>query len=41
MKKIKRLFIAISLFAAAGLTWTVVTLKNMPETFDWEVDDNE
>ncbi len=39
MKKIKRIIFLLSLFAAAGVTYTIVALKNMPETFDWENDD--
>jgi hypothetical protein len=39
MKKIKRILFLMSLFAAAGLTYTIITLKNIPESFDWEVDD--
>ena len=39
MKKIKYIFFLMSLFAAAGLTYTIVTLKNIPESFDWEEDD--
>lgn len=41
MKKIKYLFFIMSLFAAAGITWTVITLKDIPEAFDWEVDEHE
>lgn len=39
MKKIKHVLFLISLVAAAGLTWTIITLKNIPEAFDWELDD--
>jgi hypothetical protein len=39
MKKIKRILFLMSLFAAAGLTYTIITLKNIPESFDWENDD--
>jgi hypothetical protein len=27
------------LAAAAGITYTIVALKNIPESFDWEDDD--
>jgi hypothetical protein len=40
MRKVKQLIFMLSLIAAAGLTWTVITLKNIPEAFDWE-DDHE
>jgi hypothetical protein len=39
MKKIKRILFLMSLFAALGLTYTIITLKNIPESFDWENDD--
>jgi len=41
MKKIKQFMFFVSLVAAAGLTYTIVTLKNIPETFDWEADEDE
>ena len=39
MNKFKKILFLMSLMAAAGLTYTIVALKNMPETFDWEEDD--
>ena len=39
MKKIKNIIFLLSLIAAAGLTYTIVMLKNIPESFDWEEDD--
>jgi len=39
MNKIKKVIFMLSLVAAAGLTWTIITLKNIPESFDWENDD--
>ena len=39
MKKIKNIIFLLSLIAAAGLTYTLVTLKNIPESFDWDEDD--
>lgn len=39
MKKIKHILFLMSLFAAAGLTYTTITLKNIPEAFDWEDDE--
>jgi hypothetical protein len=44
MKKIKHILFLMSLFAAAGLTYTIITLKNIPESFDWDLEeeiDNE
>jgi hypothetical protein len=40
MKKIKNILFVMSLVAAAGLTYTVVTLKNLPETFDWDTEED-
>jgi hypothetical protein len=31
----------MSLFAAAGITYTLVALKNMPEAFDWDLEEDE
>jgi len=39
MKKIKYLIFVISLVAAVGISYATATLKNMPESFDWEEDD--
>jgi hypothetical protein len=39
MNKIKKVIFMLSLVAAAGLTWTIITLKNIPEAFDWENED--
>jgi hypothetical protein len=39
MKKVKHIIFLLSIIAAAGLTYTIVTLKNIPESFDWEEDD--
>ena len=39
MKKIKYFMFVLSLVAAVGFSYTVATLKNMPDTFDWEEDD--
>jgi hypothetical protein len=39
MNKAKKIIFMLSLMAAAGLTWTIITLKNIPEAFDWEAED--
>jgi hypothetical protein len=39
MKKLKYLLFIISLVAAVGVTYTAVAIKNIPESFDWEDDD--
>jgi hypothetical protein len=41
MNKIKNLIILASLFAAAGLTYTIVSIKNLPESFDWNLDEED
>ena len=39
MNKIKKIIFIMSLAAAAGITYTIVTLKNIPESFDWDEDE--
>jgi hypothetical protein len=39
MKKIKKIFIGLVLACAVGVTYSVYVLKNMPETYDWNLDD--
>jgi hypothetical protein len=39
MNKIKQIIFILSLAAAAGITYTIIALKNIPESFDWEDDD--
>jgi len=39
MNKIKKIIFILSLMAAAGLTYTIVALKNIPESFDWDEDE--
>jgi hypothetical protein len=39
MKKIKYMLFILSLVAAVGISYATATLRNMPETFDWEEDD--
>lgn len=41
MSHIKKFIFMVSLFAAAGLTYTIITLKNIPESFDWEEDEEQ
>jgi hypothetical protein len=40
MSKVKKIIFMLSLMAAAGVTWTIITLKNIPESFDWEDEDD-
>ncbi len=39
MKKIKYILFVISLVAAVGISYATATLRNMPESFDWEDDE--
>ena len=39
MNKIKKIIFIMSLAAAAGITYTIVVLKNIPESFDWDEDE--
>jgi hypothetical protein len=40
MNKIKNIIFILSLCAAAGLTYTIFTLKNIPEAFDWNLEED-
>ena len=40
MNKIKRIIFILSLVAAAGITYTIVALKNIPESFDWNLEED-
>ncbi len=40
MSKIKKIIFILSLMATAGLTFTIISLKNIPESFDWEDEDD-
>ena len=39
MNKIKKIIFIMLLAAAAGITYTIVALKNIPESFDWDEDE--
>lgn len=39
MKRIKYLLFIMSLVAAVGFAYATTVLKSMPETFDWDEDD--
>jgi hypothetical protein len=41
MNKIKKIIFILSLAAAAGITYTIVALKNIPESFDWNLEEDE
>jgi hypothetical protein len=41
MKKIKYLMSFISLVMAVGLVTAIATLRNIPETFDWDLEEDE
>ena len=39
MKKIRYMLFILSLVAAVGISYATATLRNIPEAFDWEEDD--
>jgi len=39
MNRIKKIIFILSLAAAAGITYTIIALKNIPESFDWDEDE--
>jgi hypothetical protein len=41
MNKIKRIIFILALAAAAGITYTIVALKNIPESFDWNLEEDD
>lgn len=41
MSKMKKLFIALSILSAVGITYLVTTLKDFPDVFDLEGDDED
>ena len=41
MNKIKRIIFILSLAVAAGITYTIVALKNIPESFDWNLEEDK
>jgi hypothetical protein len=38
MSKLKKIIFILTLIGSVGITLAIITLKNMPETFDWEDD---
>ena len=41
MNKIKKIIFIMLLASAAGITYTIVALKNIPESFDWNLEEDE
>jgi hypothetical protein len=41
MKKIKKALAVAVLVGAVGVSYALFTLRGMPETFDWENEDDE
>jgi hypothetical protein len=41
MKKLKRLMFLFTLMSAAGITYFIVMLKNIPDTFSWDLEEEE
>jgi hypothetical protein len=40
MNKIRRAIFIVLLSAAVGITYTIVALKNIPESFDWNLEED-
>lgn len=40
MNKIKKIIFVLSLATAAGITYAIVALKNIPEAFDWNLEED-
>lgn len=41
MKKLKYFMSFVSLIMAVGLVTAIATLKNIPEAFDWDLEEDE
>jgi hypothetical protein len=41
MNKIRKTILVILLSAAVGITYTTILLKNIPESFDWNLEEDE
>jgi hypothetical protein len=39
MNKFQKLFITVGVAGAVGITFALAALKGIPESFDWEEDD--
>jgi hypothetical protein len=39
MSKIKKIVFLISMFGAVGIMYTILILKNIPETFDFNLEE--
>ena len=41
MNKLQKVIIGLSVASAVGLTYVISALKDIPEAFDWEEEDDE
>lgn len=39
MKRFKQLLFTLMLIGSAGIAYAIFTLKNIPEIFDWSLDE--
>jgi hypothetical protein len=39
MKKFKKMLAVIALISAVGFSYAIFVLKGIPDSFDWETDD--
>ena len=40
MSKIKKIMLVLSLLATTGIGYTIFTLRNIPEIFDWNLEED-
>jgi hypothetical protein len=40
MNKVKKFIFMLLLAASAGITYSIIMLKNIPESFDWDDEDD-
>lgn len=41
MNKIQKTIVALTIFGAVGVSYALYTLNGLPESFDWDEDDDE
>lgn len=41
MKKFKQILFALMLAGSAGIAYALFTLKNIPESFDWNLEEDD
>jgi hypothetical protein len=41
MNKLKKIYTMLLLFSAVGILYSIFILKGIPETFDWNLEEDE